>query len=136
MAKKTKPNRPAPAERPGTDPRARSVRSVILPVLRKVDNVPLYVEFVSAMRTSTVKARVSKDKDGEKSMKPATVAEVINLETGEHANLICNTVLESNLTETYPGEGYVGKQFKIIQYEKAEGKRYKTFEITEIEWNG
>jgi len=103
------------------------VKQVTLPILKKVDDVTAYVAITGKIFTGK---QVS-GKDAEK-MEPAQLANVVNLETGEECQIICNSVLKSTLEENYENASYVGKAFAITQY-KVAGKRYKNYKISEIE---
>lgn len=104
---------------------------LVLPLLKKVDEVPLYVEITGAIfkGSQTITATESKTK---KQMEPADLANVRNLETGDVAQIIVNSVLKSTLEENYPDQSYVGCWFEIIQHQ-VEGKRYKTYTVNELE---
>lgn len=65
-------------------------------------------------------------------MGPAQVMEIMSPE-GELRQLVVATVFRSELDDNYPDEGYVGKWFVVKKLPIAEGKRYSTFEIDEIE---
>jgi hypothetical protein len=62
---------------------------------------------------------------------PATLAHVINLETGDEGQIICSTILNKELNDAYPGESYIGKCF-AISMEKIDGKQYNLTLVTEI----
>jgi hypothetical protein len=72
-------------------------------------------------------------KEGEKQKEPATLINVINLETGEPAQIVANKVLKSVLTEEYPEAGYVNKCFAVTKQAKQPGRDYNRFLIEEIE---
>ena len=117
------------------------VRNVTLPFLIiPTDGTPSYLKFDTAIApdTTTFSERVRKGKtndDGSKqSVEPMHIATVTNLQTGEVARLVVHSVLESNLLEAYPEDGYVGKYFKIVKQKSA--KRYFTFNIVEIKLKG
>jgi hypothetical protein len=74
-----------------------------------------------------------KSKDGEK---PANVATVTDMESGEQMTFIVGSVIEANLHEHYPDDNYVGKIFGFRNLGKREGKRYVDFEVVELEDNG
>ncbi len=112
------------------------VRNVTLPFMMiPSDGSNVYLKFNTAIEPdrSTFSERVRRSKnDGEGAkQEPMHIAEVTNLQTGEVARLVAHSVLESNLTEAYPNDGYVGKTFQIAKT-KAAGKRYFNFNIVEI----
>lgn len=108
------------------------LKNVTLPVLRLEEEVPVYVKIVSPMRLSAAKAAEG-GKGKKVDMEPATVVEVVNLETGENATMIVNSVLKGNWDEQYPNDDYVDRGFAITKHPKREGKRYNDFSIQEIE---
>ena len=113
------------------------VRNVTLPFLIMTsDGTDNFVKFDSAILpdTSTFSERVRKTKTsdgGPQSTDPMHIALVTNLQTGEVCRLVAHQVLESNLNECYPNDGYVGKYFKITKQKAAKG-RYFNFNIIEI----
>ena len=105
---------------------------ITFPVLKKKDGEPIYVKIISEIYTG----KEIKQAQGKKKMEPARLAKVVNLETGEQMELICNRVLESNLNENTGDDRYVGKCFEIVQQPSRQGKQYKTFSIWELECPG
>lgn len=99
------------------------------PVLKFVKDVPQYVKFEGAIYVGREMAQ----KAGEKKKEPAHLADVIDLMTGELAQIIVNAVPMSILNESYPDNGYVGKCFSIMRQPRQEGKMYDPFKIEEIE---
>jgi len=76
-------------------------------------------------------------KEGEKPKEPATLLDVINLETGEEMQLVVPAMLKSVLSEDYEGE-YTGKCFHILNRGKKDsksggGQRFNDLLIEEIE---
>lgn len=65
--------------------------------------------------------------------KPPTLAEVIDLPTGEEGQITCSEVLKDALNQGYPNDGYVGKSFAIMKHAIEGDKKYATFSIVEIE---
>jgi hypothetical protein len=102
----------------------KTKKHVTLPLLKFQNNDPLYVQFTDAIFTG----KVVDDKK-----EPPKMANVINLETGEEAQIILGAVLVSNLEDTYPNETYVGKQFMIEKSAPEGARKYSLFNITEIE---
>lgn len=76
--------------------------------------------------------KAMKAKPGEEQKKPAMTCNVTDMETGEVHVLICNAVLHSELLESYPDDGYVGKIFEIINQGKLPGRNYMTYSICEM----
>lgn len=103
------------------------VNLVTIPLLKKQDDKPIYVIFEGPI----YKGKEMQAAEGKKQMEPAHLARIINMETGEQMEIICNEVMKGSLNDTYPDNGYVGKAFMITQM-KVEGKRYKNYSIKEI----
>lgn len=101
------------------------------------DGLPVYLKFDSAIEPdkSTFSERVRKAKstaDGQKpNEQPMHIATVTNVQTGEVLRLVAHEVLENTLNESYKDQSYVGKIFEIKKTKKA-GKRYFSFDVTEI----
>lgn len=122
-----------------TTPLRFKVKSdVTLPLLKIVQDRDYFVTFNGAMslgKKMAVKKTVD-EKTGEIVDAPqreaATIAPVTNLETGEHAQIICGTVFRKELADAYPENGYVGKSFKF-RIAKVSGKNYNIVQISEIE---
>lgn len=133
---KTKSNdKTADASAPATAPasgvdmtKVKVIKNVTLPILKREDNVPIWVRITAPIHTGKqLKGTGEKAK-----MEPARLVDLVDLTTGEIMQMICNTVLESSLTEAYENDSYVGKCF-LIEQQSPEGKRYKTFKILETE---
>lgn len=108
----------------------KRMRSVTLPTFRLEEEKTIYVTIDSPMAVSSFAGKP--DKDG-KAKEPATVCTVTNVETGEIGHIIVGAVLKGILNETYAKDAYVGKSFEITKHAKANGKRYNTYSLFEIE---
>lgn len=65
---------------------------------------------------------------------PATLVDVIDLETGQNAIMVIPAVVQSTLEESYPNGGYVGLQFAIEKLDKTSpDKKYFPYSVQEIE---
>lgn len=109
----------------------RPVRSVILPALNLGIGEPRVLYIKDAMRVSTVKADPKK-KGEEAREKPATVCTVADMQTGEEFTLLVPAVMEGNLREAYPDDGYIHKAFYCEKKPKRPGKRYFDFALVEV----
>lgn len=124
-------------------------RQITVPTLVMKDASPArLLKFMDKMRLSSYL-----DPDPKKKKeKPATVAGVTDMESGEVFQFLVPSVVESNLRRDYDaecdvkGEGketefvndngehlYVGKVFRIQCMGKRPGKRYRDFSIFEVE---
>lgn len=128
-AKKTRSSA-APKVTPPAGGKYNRTRAVTLPTFKLAEETPVYVKVTGAMHQSNATQRPGKDG---KAMEPATILPVVNVETGEVTQIICGSVLKGILTETYPDDGYVGKSFEITKHAKAQGKRYNTYSVFEID---
>lgn len=110
-------------------PQFKRARRLTLPNFKLIENTPLRVRFESVM---VVGKRIDGD---EADRKPATIANVTNLDTGELGQIVCPRLLVSELNETFPQDTYVGKSFEIVKGEKKKGKNntYNTMDIFELE---
>ncbi len=87
--------------------------------------------FVSAIRVSKV---VKKAVEGQPVEKPANIADVGDVATGEQFIFLVPSVVQSNLERDYPNEDYVGKTFYIENAGKrTQSQRYNDFKIFEVE---
>lgn len=111
------------------------VKQVTVPTLSAKDGQTLYVKFEGAIFLGKELKKTAKDGEPAKE-KPADLASVVNLETGEQMHLIVAAVVKENLNETYPKEKYVGKSFAISKLGKRAGKRYFDYRVLEIEYGG
>lgn len=109
--------------------RFKKVRNVTLPLLKMVENHAVYIKSMGVMF-------VGKQIDDKK--EPATLMNVVNLETGEEMQIIVPTVLKGILSEEYPDDGYVGKSFEIILHKHMDKTdpsklKYNKFTVAEVE---
>lgn len=101
------------------------------------DGTAKYLKFETAIEPdqTTFSERVRKAKpntDGTpQSTKPMNIAKVVDMQTGEEFRLVAHEVLENTLNEGYPDKSYAGKMFEIKKTKRA-GKRYFSFDVTEI----
>jgi hypothetical protein len=102
------------------------------PVLKFIENQPVYVKLEEPIYVGReLKADLAPD--GTKKKEPAHLANVIDLRTGELAQIIVAAVVLSVLNEEYPNSGYVGRCFAITKKGKAPGKQYFGYNVEEIE---
>jgi len=123
MAKATK----APGVKSNLPPGFKQVKAVTLPALVLQLNEPRILQFDAAIRQSTITADPKKQRE-----KPADIAPVTDLETGEQFTLLVPSIVKSELSEKYPKDTYVGKAFRIVKLEKRKGKRYHDMNINEV----
>lgn len=133
-------------------PKFKIKAHVTVQLLKIADNgVPAYVKFAGAIFQAKTNEAEQKKFDLESAkynkaspeeradMKvpqqpnPPKLAHVVNLETGEVQQIIIGSILESELKDAYPEDGYVGKGFEIKKQKPTGNKRYAMYQIAEIE---
>lgn len=117
-------NSPAPAFVP------KRKKLLTRPVLKLVKEQPRYVLLQARIYIGKEMRQRSPD---DKKKEPAHLVDVIDLTTGELAQVIINAVPMSVLTEEYPNFGYVGRCFELTRQTRQEGKSYDPFKVEEIE---
>ena len=112
----------------GVAPSFRVVKAVTRPLIR----FGVSPEFVRFEGTIYQSAPLEHGTSAQKKMDPPFMADVVNLKTGEAAQIILPTVLHKELIEKYPEHSYVSKDFQLRKINVA-GKDYSIWSITEIE---
>ena len=120
---------PAPKTTQAPVPAFKIKNTVTLPLSKWSVDTPKYLLITAPIFLGK---QVSDQKGQNGDMAPAHLFRGTDLLTGEQVEVIAGTVLMETLKEAYPDDGYVGLQFMITQH-KVEGKRYKTYSVTEIE---
>lgn len=113
--------------------------AVTVPTRQIDDNETIFITVKAAFdirdKVDPKTGEVELEKDG-KTVKTITVATVVDLQREDEVetpmSLVVGSVLQSNLERKYPEAGYVGKSFEITK-RPVEGKRYKAYEVFEIE---
>ncbi len=111
------------------------IKRITMPTLKLVPDTPVYVKIMEKI----FEGKAPKLKDGEKpsdQKKAPMLFNVTNLETGEAMQLVAGAVVQSEIVDTYPKDGYVNKCFMITKGKKKDlsgGRGYFTYEIAEIE---
>jgi hypothetical protein len=104
-------------------------RRVVVPILKLLAGTPVFVRIESAIES---RKKVEKDDKGVEKESTIDICRVTNMETGEMGEFVVGNVLRDDLTEAYPDAKYVGLSFRILKKD-VPGKRYKTYELDEIE---
>lgn len=109
-------------------------KRISLSLLKHPAGTSVFVKF----ETKFYESKKVKAEPGKAELPAATVANVIDLTTGEEMLYIISSVLGSTLREEYANDGYVGKCFAInkVAPDASKGKRYATFSVAEIEPTG
>ncbi|MGH9780176.1 MAG: hypothetical protein ACRD33_00020 [Candidatus Acidiferrales bacterium] len=103
-------------------------RKLTLPVVRFETDKPQYVVIVGRMHVG----RSLKGTGDKSRMEPATLAECVDIESGELKLLICSAMVKSVLDENYPDDSYVGVGFQIVKHNKRDGKGYFDYSVDEV----
>lgn len=111
----------------GYIPRVKKI--LTLPLLKLKIGEPVYIKFTAPLF-------VGKLIEDSQTKEPPTMANVINLPTGELVQIMLGSVLQGILKDDYPGDGFVGKSFMVTLAEKKRGKgagTYNTYSVAELE---
>jgi hypothetical protein len=98
------------------------LKVVTLPLFKLADNKAMYLKILGPF---TIGKQIDDKKEA------ATLAHVINLETGEEGQIIVGAVLKSTLHEAYAGDSYVGKCFEIVKSKDGD-KKYNNYTVNEV----
>lgn len=107
-------------------------RQVILPLLKQEVGEAVAVKITAPYFVG----KALKVKGDEKPMEPATLVNVTDLADGKPKQFIVNAVLKGVLDDQYADNSYIGVCFSIMKTPSPKGKRYKGFEVFEIEPTG
>ena len=113
----------------------KKVRSVTLQLFKWKNDVERYFKITSPMfKGQEQKPTIGADGKTIPAQEPVTLANCIDLETGEEGQFIVGAVLVDTLNNDleYVGEQYVGKCFAITQ-KRDLSKKYNTYIVIEIE---
>ncbi len=112
----------------GTALKFKLARRIVVPTMKVELDTEIFIRF-----EQKIEARKKiEEENGQQVEKTIEIARVTNLETGEICEIVAGTVLMSELSEAYPEHGYVNKCFRILK-KNVPGKRYKAYELDEIE---
>lgn len=108
-------------------------------VLRKVRVGTLKIAdegevFVRVLEPISTKATPTKGEDGIMRMKDIDILRVVDLTDGQTKDIVAGAALGSTLRDFDGGNGkYVGCCFRIAKHKAREGKRFKDYEVDQIE---
>ena len=105
----------------------KKIKAVNRGLLKFSPNKPIYIKAESAMVQSEKHPKDKSDKT------PPVLMDIVDLQTGEEAQIICGEVVKSELEKHYPNNEFIGKCFEITQHEPEAGKQYRKYSIVEIE---
>ena len=108
-------------------------RAVTLELLKPQIDKPVYVKFTCPIYQAKETRSEDQIKKDAGQNEPPMLANIVNLENNKEQQIIIPSVLESELTDAYPEDAYVGLSFELVKFKKKEGKRYHPFSIIEIE---
>lgn len=120
---------PAPLVTAKFDPsKLKVVKHVTLPILKFGVDEPVYIKIINPIHKGKKLAGEAEDKE------PVDLIDVINLLTGEPAQIVGGTILVNTLIEDYPDHGYVGRMFQVTKLAaKGSGaNKYHPYSILEV----
>lgn len=113
------------------EPKFKTKKNLTKSLIKFVEGVTVYVKIQGAMFIGKeMKGRAS---NTEAKKEPATLCDVVNLETGEEQQIILHAVVKSVFADEYPNDSYIGKGFSLTKMGKEPGKTYNKFKVEEIE---
>lgn len=134
MNAKVKPIDAATPAKPWNPADAKVLKVLTLPLIKIRAGITVHVKPTAPFYL----AKPQKVKEGEEAETPPTLLNVVNLETGEEAQIILGTMLRDIFADDYPESSYVNRGFRIICGEQKAaksggGKRYNQYTVVEIE---
>lgn len=114
------------------------VKIVTMPLLKLKQNEPVYVKFLDKTFVGKeLKNEPKVDANGKPTVRkePPVMAHIIDLSTGEQADIMLGKVLQGILDDDYPQHAYVSKCFMIELKEQKRGRsggNYNTYSVAEI----
>jgi hypothetical protein len=108
----------------------KKTKTVTVPVLKLMPDVPVYVKVEGKMEISK---QVAGTKVAGQAMEPATIMHCTNLDGDSECLLIVGKMLKSVIEESYPDNSYVGKCFEIVNHGKRGDKKYNAYSLCEVE---
>jgi hypothetical protein len=134
-------------------PKFKVKAHVTVPLLKVDDGKTYYVKFNGPIHRATVNEAEQKKYENARAKwdaldaaakndtennpmptppNPPMLAQVIDLSSGEVAQIIVGSVLQSELQQAYPDHSYIGRGFQFVKA-KIQGKRYSAYQIAELE---
>lgn len=105
---------------------------VTLPQLKLTEGVAIFICHDGPMETRPKKTKTGAQAlDDEGNPLAITTCKVVDLRTGELAQVVVGKAWEQNVKEAYPNNGYVGRCFRVVK-SGVSGKRWKAYDIREI----
>src|ERR1700677_500397 len=99
-------------------PRFKVIKHVTLPLL-KLGTEPSFVRFDAPMylseKATPTRPRAEGAEPKADKKAPPVLAEVTDMVRNIKCQIICNTVLETELKKKYPSDAYVGKTFRLVK---------------------
>lgn len=115
-----------------TKPKFKSKKKLTLSTFKLEKGKMLYALVLGTIHQGVQRGEARKRPDGTNE-EPPMLMHIINMDTGEHGQIMVAKIIETELTEQYPNHTYVGKAFGIEKGERKPGKRYDPYIIEEIE---
>lgn len=99
-------------------------KAVTLPIRKLAINEAAYLRITDPIFTGK---QLADQKE------PASLANCIDLETGEQCQIVVPQVLHGILDDNYADNSYVGVNFQVIKGKMPSGKKYHPFTVCEVE---
>lgn len=110
-------------------PAFKTIKHITLPLLKIKLDEEFYIKITGAIfEGKTIRQSLAVRKQ----LEAAMFAPVINLRTGEEMEMMFNKGLEDTISEEYPDNAYIGKEFAMTKFAKEKGKDHR-FNVIEIE---
>lgn len=113
-------------------PKFEVKKKLTLPTFKFVVDSPFYALFLGPIHRGTQRGKPKLRADGTPE-EPPMLAHVVNMETGEHGQIMVAEIIKTEITENFPKDGYVGHGFAITKQKRKEGKRYDPYNIDEVD---
>lgn len=107
-------------------------KKLTLPTFKFIVDVPFYCLFLAPIHRGTQRGTPKKRPDGTDE-EPPMLAHVVNMETGEHGQIMIAEIIRTEITENFKNDSYVGHGFAITKQKRKEGKRYDPYNIDEVD---
>lgn len=116
-----------------TGPKFQIKKKLTLPTFKFIVDTPLYALFLGPIHRGTQRGQAKLNPQTGEPELPPMLAHIVNMETGEHGQIMIAEIIKTEISENFPNDGYVGHGFAITKQKRKEGKRYDPYNIDEID---
>ena len=136
MTKSNTTSEPAAASSSPTPFIPKVLKQISTNLLKLRVGSEVFLKITAAMKVAPMSAKEAAKPEGERKQ-PPTLIDCVDLPTGETVTIIAGATLKDLLSESYPGDTYVGKGFWIKVIEKKDvqgggGRSYNVYDVKEI----